>query len=107
MNRLDSVAPLTQSLHERHATLSNRSLTQDPTSRFSGQRSQNGLVDVDELTFLSHEDERRVHRTLASEALSYSPKNASMVIVFNVVSVIVICRSGRRKKRKRVILTRR
>ena len=82
MNRLDSVAPLTQSLHERHATLSNRSLTRDPTSRFS---SQSGLVDVDELTFLSHEDERRVHRTLASEALSYSPKNASMVIVFDVV----------------------
>ena len=38
-------------------------------------------VDVDELVFLSPEDERHVRRTLHSETLMLSPKKPSIVIV--------------------------
>ena len=43
---------------------------------------EEGPVDVNDLTFLSHEDERDVRRTLYSEALLHSPKKADMVLVF-------------------------
>ena len=42
---------------------------------------QSGLVDVDELTFLSKEDELHVHRTLQAQALAYAPKKKDLVIV--------------------------
>lgn len=39
------------------------------------------LVDVNELTFLSQEEERHVHRSLQAEALAHYPKKKDLVMV--------------------------
>ena len=64
-----------KTIHDRQTNPTNRLLRQEE------EEKQGYSIHVNDLTFLTPEEERDVHRTLYSKALLSSPKNKPLVIV--------------------------
>ena len=64
-----------KTIHDRQTDPTNRLLRQEE------EEKQGYSIHVNDLTFLTPEEERDVHRTLYSKALLSSPKNKPLVIV--------------------------
>ena len=66
---------LEKTIHDRQKNPANRLLLQEEEEKHPYS------IHVNELSFLTPEEERDVHRTLYSKALLSSPKNKPLVIV--------------------------